>query len=158
MYYQLIKEMMIFIARLFSSEQFNYTPQSHKNLDYNTIPNQNFIILNELDNISAPLTAALKSFAENGGSIFVIPSEKAVVPEYNLLLNSFTVGYIGREKILQKKQITNIAFDHPLYSDVFEKRVVNFQYPKVNSFYTLAGTNAAALSFEDGETIYCTKR
>ncbi len=139
-----------FIAKLFNSDQFNFTPQSHRNLDYNAIPSQNFIILNELDNISAPLAAALRSFSENGGSIFVIPSENAVVSEYNSLLNSLELGAFG-EKISAEKQITNIAFDHPLYSDVFEKRVVNFQYPKVNSFYALAGSNAAALSFEDGK-------
>ena len=139
-----------FISRLFSNEKFSYTPQSYKNLDYNAIPNQNFIILNELDTISAPLIAALLSFAENGGSIFVIPSVNAVISEYNNLLSSLRLGTLG-ERISAEKQITTITFDHPLYRDVFEKRVVNFQYPKVNSFYELAGTNAAALSFEDGK-------
>ncbi|MFT5230484.1 MAG: hypothetical protein ACI836_001000 [Saprospiraceae bacterium] len=139
-----------FITRLFSNEKFNYTPQSYKNLDYNAIPNQNFIILNELDTISAPLIAALRSFAENGGSIFVIPSVNAVISEYNSLLSSLRLGVLG-ERISVEKQITTISFDHPLYQDVFEKRVVNFQYPKVNLFYELAGVNAAALSFEDGK-------
>ncbi|EDM44075.1 hypothetical protein SCB49_10807 [unidentified eubacterium SCB49] len=139
-----------YTARLFTSEDFNFTPQSHTNLDYNAIPNQNFIILNELDNIPAPLTAALRAFSENGGSIFIIPSANAVVSEYNNLLNSLQLGSFG-EKISAEKQITNIAFDHPLFTDVFEKRVVNFQYPKVNLFYELAGTNATALSFEDGK-------
>ncbi len=139
-----------FISRLFNSTQFNFTPQSHKNLDYNAIPKQNFIILNELDNIPAPLTAALRSFSENGGSIFIIPSANASINTYNTLLNSLKLGTMG-ERISAEKQITKIAFDHPLYKDVFEKRVVNFQYPKASSFYELAGTNAAALSFEDGK-------
>lgn len=139
-----------FSSRIFNSEEFKFTPQSHKNLDYNAIPNQNFIILNELDNIPAPLTAALRAFSENGGSIFIIPSANAVISEYNSLLNSLKLGTFG-EKISAEKQITNIAFDHPLYRDVFEKRVVNFQYPKVNSFYPLAGVHATALSFEDGK-------
>ena len=46
--------------------------------------------------------------------------------------------------------MTNINFSHPLLANVFEKQVQNFQYPKVNTHYTLGNASATAvLSFED---------
>src|SRR5690606_4014015 len=54
------------------------------------------------------------------------------------------------EKISEKK-ITKIIFSHPLFKDVFEKTVVNFQYPKVNSFYNFSTQATSVLGFEDSQ-------
>ena len=51
---------------------------------------------------------------------------------------------------LQEKQITDIQFSHPLYHNVFENQVTNFQYPKVNSSFSLMRDHTAVLSFQDG--------
>ena len=44
-----------------------------------------------------------------------------------------------------------IVFSHPLFKDVFEKEVENFQYPKVNSFYRVSTNASAAIGFEDNQ-------
>jgi len=139
-----------FIQRLFDQPEFEYSQQSFKSLNYNDIPSQNFIILNELDDIPVSLTTAINSFISDGGSLFIIPSMMANIENYNFLLNSFELGSFS-ENILQEKKITNIVFDHPLYRNVFEKRVVNFQYPVVNSFFNINSNASSVLNFEDGK-------
>lgn len=146
-----------FLQRLFDQPEFEYNQQSFKNINYNDIPSQNFIILNELTEIPTSLITALKSFSDNGGSLCIIPSEKANLQDYNALLNSFQLGSFSEFNSNEKK-ITQIIFDHPLYRDVFEKKVVNFQYPKVNSFFNTNSTATAALKFEDGKPFILQKK
>src|SRR5690606_23064259 len=52
--------------------------------------------------------------------------------------------------INQEKRITTINYSHPLFSDVFENRIHNFQYPKVNTFLSVKGNASGILQFEDG--------
>ncbi len=138
-----------FLQRIFENPEFEYTAQTDKSADYNTFTDQNFIILNEITSIPASLRTALKDFVTKGGSLFVIPSEKAEVAEYNALMASLGTGSYG-EIINQEKKITQIVFSHPLYKDVFEKQVVNFQYPKVNNYFNYVTNATAVLKFEDG--------
>ncbi|MBN2868724.1 MAG: hypothetical protein JXK08_08645, partial [Flavobacteriaceae bacterium] len=53
----------------------------------------------------------------------------------------------------QEKRITSINYSHPIYANgVFEKRVDNFQYPKVNQFFPQnALQSTAILQFEDNK-------
>ncbi|QNJ98635.1 BatA domain-containing protein [Constantimarinum furrinae] len=139
-----------FIQRLFDQPEFEYSQQSFSNLNYNDIPEQNFVILNELQDIPASLTTALASFSSNGGSILLIPSETAKLNDYNTFLTQMRMGSFS-EKAEQEKQITQIVFDHPLYDNVFEKQVVNFQYPKVNSYFQLNSNATPVLRFEDSK-------
>jgi hypothetical protein len=145
-----------FLQRLFDQAEFEYTQQSFKKLNYNDIPEQNFIILNELHEIPMSLITALKSFSDTGGSLFIIPSNETDSTNYNLFLNSFQLGGFS-ERNVQEKKITQIVFDHPLYRDVFEKKVVNFQYPKVNSFFNSSSNATPILKFEDGKAFILQK-
>jgi hypothetical protein len=139
-----------YIQRMFDQPEFEFTQQTFTSLSYTIIPDQNFVILNELKDIPASLATALTSFSDAGGCLLVVPSEAATISTYNSLLGEFGIGSMT-QAILQEKQITKIVFDHPLYKDVFEKQVANFQYPKVNSFYNFNTTATSALQFEDGK-------
>ncbi len=138
-----------FISRLFDQPEFNYVQQSLKSLNYNDIPSQNFIILNELNSIPEPLVSALKFFSSNGGSTLIIPSKYGSLDDYNSLLSSFQLGSLTENRV-QDKRITQIIFDHPLFEGVFEKRVVNFQYPKVNSYFAHNSNSIPVLKYDDG--------
>lgn len=142
------KTLTDFVQRIFDKEHFDLEQQPLNNLNYNVIPEQNLIVLNELAEIPSSLATALKSFSEAGGSIAVIPASNADSHSYNNLLSTLSLGTIS-EGIQAEKKITKINFSHPLYKDVFEKEVTNFQYPKVNSFYNIKTSATAALSFED---------
>ncbi len=139
-----------YLQRLFGQPEFEYTQQTFDQLNYNIIPEQNFIILNELKNIPASLITTLRSFSDNGGNVLVIPAKDATLSNYNSLFANFGIGSFS-ENIEQEKKITQIIFDHPLYKEVFEKQVVNFQYPKVNSYFTTSSNATPVLKFEDGK-------
>ncbi len=137
-----------FLQRLFEKERFLFKQQTFKTLDYNQIPDQNFIVLNQLQDIPNSLATALNSFSDAGGSVLIIPSRDAVLNSYNSFLAMMNIGVFS-EALQQEKKITKIVFSHPLFQGVFEKEVVNFQYPKVNSIYGIKTTAAPALIFED---------
>lgn len=139
-----------FLNRIFNLIEFELTQQNSESLNYSDFSKQNFIILNELDFIPESLTTAIKSFTGNGGSVLIIPSNKANIEHYNSLLTKLQFGTLSQLNI-QEKKITHIVFDNPLYSDVFEKKVANFQYPKVNSYYSITTNQPAVLKFEDAQ-------
>ncbi|MDP2687147.1 MAG: BatA domain-containing protein [Aequorivita sp.] len=139
-----------FLQRLFEKEEFQFSQQTFKMLNYNEIPDQNFIVLNELKEIPASLATALKAFSEDGGSVLVIPASEADLNSYNNFLLTMSLGTLSSETPVEKK-ITKIIFSHPLFKDVFEKEVANFQYPKVNSFYNISTNATPAIGFEDNQ-------
>jgi len=139
-----------FLQRIFEPTEFDYTQQSFRDLSYNIIPEQNFVILNELKEIPASLSAAINDFVSQGGSLLIIPSDQINLKSYNNLLGNLQMSAYGTS-VKKEKKIAQIVFDHPLYRDVFEKRVVNFQYPKVNQYYITSNNATAALRFEDGK-------
>ena len=139
-----------FLQRLFEKEEFLFTQQTFKMLNYNEIPDQNFIVLNELQEIPASLATALKAFSDDGGSLLVIPSAEVDLSSYNSFLLTMSLGTLSSETV-QEKKITKIVFSHPLFKDVFEKEVANFQYPKVNSFYNISTNATPAIGFEDNQ-------
>ena len=55
-----------------------------------------------------------------------------------------------KPKILDSLKITSINFDHPLFKNVFSKKVKNFQYPKVNSYFPILSSNSnSIIDFEN---------
>ena len=138
-----------FLNRIYTKDEFNLTTLNSKNINYNLIPKQNLIILNELVSIPQTLTNILIDYANKGGNIVVIPNKNLAISSYNQLFNSFKIG-----KLLSKKndslKITDINYNHPLLKNVFEKKVQNFQYPFVKeSFVTQLNNASNLISFEN---------
>ncbi|WP_204345253.1 BatA domain-containing protein [Psychroserpens algicola] len=139
-----------FLKKIYTSDEFEYMSTNFNALNYNVLEQQNLIVLNELKDIPNSLTTTLKSFTDNGGSILIIPSSDARLDNYNQLFTLYGFSSFSTSNIAEKK-ITTIHFSHPLLSNVFDKRVSNFQYPKVNSFYANSSNSVGSiLSFEDG--------
>ncbi|MXO05578.1 BatA and WFA domain-containing protein [Flavobacterium sp. HBTb2-11-1] len=137
-----------FLSRIYTPAEFNYNNYSISTLDYNSLEKQNTIILNELIDIPQALQTTLKAFVSKGGNLVVIPSEKSSLSSLNALLGNFGKIQFGNLQT-NSKLITKINFDHPLFSGVFENKITNFQYPKVNSGFAVSSSYPAVLSFED---------
>ncbi len=138
-----------FLNRIYYEKEFNFTSTPINQLDYNLINEQNLIILNELNIIPGSLNSVLKLFSEKGGYLIVIPSEAIDIETYNSFLSNYRTSLNPILKTV--KQVTTINYSHALYANgVFEKRVTNFQYPKVNSFYSVAEIKSSPiLEYED---------
>ncbi len=133
-----------YLNRIFTETEFNFESVPLVQLNYNDIGTQNLIILNELNNIPLPLVNSLDQFRNTGGLILIIPSSNISLNSYNQLFNFYS--NISESS----KNVTTINYAHPILNGVFEKQVSNFQYPKVNSFYTLPN-GRDVLQFEDGK-------
>lgn len=137
-----------FLKKIYSDNEFVYTNFDLKSLDYNILEKQDAIILNEIPEIPQALQTTLKAFVEKGGNLVVIPSSESSISNLNSMMGNF--GKIQFQSLANsEKLVTKIAFSHPLYSTVFEKKIDNFQYPNVNSSYSISSTYPTILSFED---------
>ncbi|SDS44835.1 N-terminal double-transmembrane domain-containing protein [Formosa sp. Hel1_31_208] len=139
-----------FLSKIYTNDEFEYQSSAFNTLNYNTLDQQNLIVLNELKDIPNSLTTALKSFTDNGGSLLIIPSEDIVLSAYNRIFNNYGLSSFSA-LVSSEKKITSINFSHPLLLNVFDKRVSNFQYPKSNTFYSNATNSVLSiLAYEDG--------
>ncbi len=137
-----------FLSRIYNTEEFNYTSTELNTLNYSTLENADAIILNELPIIPNALSVTLKNYYSKGGNIIFIPDVNSSVENYNSFLRNFSNNSLS-EKAIKEKQITQISFNHPIYTNVFEKKVSNFQYPKTNATFTINGSNLPILQYED---------
>ncbi|WP_298511555.1 BatA and WFA domain-containing protein [uncultured Kordia sp.] len=137
-----------FLKKLYTEDEFNLISTPLNQLNYNDIATQQLIVLNELKTIPNPLLTALRSFKQNGGSLVIIPTKESNLASYNQLTKANGFSFFQEVKDVQEKKITKINFSHPLFTNVFEKEVTNFQYPKVNHYFGIVST-AAILRFEN---------
>lgn len=136
-----------FLRRIYTPDEFQFSNQALNQLDYNSIEQQDVIICNELLAIPAALQSSLKAFANQGGTLIVIPSAQATAtPDYVALLNQFG-KFAVEEQPASAQLITQIAFAHPVYKSAFEKSISNFDYPKTNSNYRIKSAAIPLLSY-----------
>ncbi len=137
-----------YLKRLFNGEDYQYTSTTPDLLSYDKFSGKQVAVLNELKEIPTSLITTLQAFAQSGGKLILIPSSEAKTASYSSLLTTFGLPPYG-EKVTTSQAITRINYDHPLFRNIFEERSVNFQYPKVSTFFPLK-SGAALLSYADG--------
>ena len=137
-----------FLKRIYTNDEFNYTSFRLEALNFNLIPEQNLIVLNEIETISEALRTALYDFSLGGGSVLVIPAIPSELESYTRLFKTTELSAFSNLSTVEKK-ITTINYDHPLLKNTFYSKVDNFQYPKVNQSFNFNYNGNAVLSFED---------
>ncbi|MBV7268078.1 BatA domain-containing protein [Winogradskyella luteola] len=138
-----------FLKRIYTNDEFDYKSFNLNTLNFNLIPDQNLIVLNELETISNALIIALQTFILDDGHILIIPSNNISLNSYNQLLNKSNISNFNTVNT-SPKRITSINYNHPLLKNAFYSKVTNFQYPKVETSYRFTSNNNAVLSYEDG--------
>ena len=137
-----------YLGRIFTSDAFMFLQSTLRELDYSVLEQQHLIILNELETLPPSLSTPLQEFVGQGGSLIVIPAENTQRSSLNGFLNRFEGG-LG-ERIDSGTLITSIHFEHPVFQDVFEKQIQNFEYPQARMHYTLQGAFQQIIDFQDG--------
>lgn len=141
-------EKSVFLSKIYTKDEFIYTNYPLSALVYNALEQQDAIVLNELKDIPQALQTTLKNFVEKGGNLVVIPSNESDVADLNRFLSVFgNFQFLNLDKT--EKLITSISFSHPLYKDVFEKKIQNFQYPNVQNSFVAKTSNPAVLRYHD---------
>lgn len=139
-----------YLERIYKEPEFSLNVFPENNIDFNLLSKADLVILNELERIPLSLVSTLEQLLREQVLLIVIPSPTAYLPDYNSLFQN--LGLPGfAEKTEVEKLITNITFDHPLYSSVFNERVTNFEYPKVQSSYPVQGNPSGILEYQNRE-------
>ena len=138
-----------FLNRIYTDDEFDYKSFKLNALNFNLIPNQNLIILNELNTISNALKTALVAFKNDGGKLVIIPSNEIDINTYNQTFKDLNINYFSNQNT-NEKRITSINYNHPLLANAFYAKVTNFQYPKVETSYRFSSNSNHVLSYEDG--------
>ena len=139
-----------YLEKLFSSNEFEYAHTPLAQLNYSIIDSQNVIVLNELVRIPNALVSTLKAFMDEGGYVINIPAESIDFDSYNQFLAPYSIRL--NPKIEAEKRVTQIQYAHPIYANVFDRQVTNFQYPKVSTFYPVSAISSLELlQYEDSK-------
>jgi len=136
-----------YLTRILTPPEFKTEIFEVNQLDFNRLNTADLVILNELESLSGALESNLVNLQINAVGLVIIPSENIDQNSYNNLLRRLN-GPNFSELKTQETLITELAFDHPLLTGVFEERVENFDYPKVQTYYNVQnGSNV--ISFQD---------
>ncbi|EAR15734.1 BatA domain-containing protein [Robiginitalea biformata] len=137
-----------YLRRIFTEDEFDFRSSGIQEADFGNLESQHLVILNEVPDIPAPMIELLEAFIRDGGNLLIIPASDLELPDYNSLLRTTGMGIAGR--VDGTNRVTGISFGHPLFRDVFEGEVANFEYPSVQSYFTLSAQGSAVLEFQNG--------
>ena len=138
-----------FLRRIYTEDEFDFKSFKLNALNFNLIPDQNLVILNELESVSDALRIAVNDFIKDGGHILIIPLSEVNLDSYSQILRDIKLPNFTNSNS-NEKRITTINYNHPLLANAFYSKVSNFQYPKVQNSYRFASNKNAVLSYEDG--------
>lgn len=139
-----------YLRRIYSEPEFLLNIFPENNIDFNLLSQANLIILNEPEKIPFSLTTTLQQLLKEKVFLVIIPASSADLEDYNNLFKILALPEYGQRND-REKLITDIAFAHPLYQNVFNERVTNFEYPKVQSSFPVTGSASLILKYQNGE-------
>lgn len=138
-----------FLERIYQPADFELRFSRLTELEQGILRDQDLIILNELEKMPDALTQRMKNFVQEQGNLVIIPSPDADIFSYNNFFSALNMGYISGASSEQKR-VTSIHYEHPFFKGVFEKIIMNFQYPVLErSFDTQLDNSSAILSYEN---------
>lgn len=128
-----------FIRKLYQRDDFfRHSASSKTNLDYSTLANFDFVILNEVQDISSGLNTVLLDFLSAGGTVAIIPSATS----NSALRSKDNVPFYNFSKELgTNTDVIRIDNQSNLMRDVFETIPRNIDLPKVNKSYKISSSN-----------------
>ncbi len=146
----------VFIGAVLRNDSaFSLQNVSVSRINYSSFPQYQFIILNELTNISSGLEAEIKNFVEDGGNILVLPGDLPDFENYKSFLNSMQCNYYSVEDT-NNTIISYINLEHPLYEDVFDEIPENIDLPVVFKRFVMTrqtrSRQEVLLQLQDGST------
>ncbi len=135
-----------FIKSVFGNKKlFAFYANNHQNIDANVLSNADFIILNQIENPSKELLAQVKKYAQNGGTVLVIPSTVFSAQSYHILY-----GKLVKTTSQKQQKLGTPVVNTPFFKGVLEKMTGNFEMPTATPVWDWGQDRSAILAFEDG--------
>ncbi len=131
-----LKESNAFEALFKGDSLFNLVSFNEQAIDYSKFKSSDVIVLNQLNEISSGLLSELSKFVSRGGSLLIVPAQKAELNSYNSFLSSFQLPALkGLDTNAVKTD--KIETGNKFYTGVFEKIEDRLNLPVVNKHYKL---------------------
>ncbi len=132
-----------YLKALFGNDPFfAFNNAALSQVDYSLLPQQNFVILNDLPAISSGLASELEKYLNNGGELLIFPDSSADINSYNQLLQGINAdALLGINN--NNDKVEKLDRNHPLFKDVFEKAKnseANIDYPVALKHFELNQT------------------
>lgn len=120
---------------------FQFQSLSPGQLDYQSLGENDLIILDGVENASSGLVSELKKFVDEGGSLMLFPNEKHSEANKSVW-QGLDLGVIGNP-IEKKGEMDRINTDHPLFKEVIEKIDSRTAFPQYTKYFpiTVAGSD-----------------
>lgn len=124
------------INTLYGSEpNFDLIRSSNQGLDYSVLGSTDLVVINEVRDFSSGMIQELMKFAEEGGTVLFIPSERADINSTNeLLLALGAESFVGIDSSALKVEGVNLQSD--LFKHVFTQWEERIDLPSVSRHYS----------------------
>ncbi len=144
-----------YLNALFSGlSYFSLTNQDLRQIQFQTFPDYDLILLNDIRSISSGLSNELQQYINNGGKVIVFPSINAELNTYNSFLGQ-TGGTTLKSLLKADKQVSKINTDEFIFNDVFENLRSNIKLPNTKQNFELTTFQRTAqdviLSYRDNK-------
>ena len=126
-----------YLRRLFAGDSltdYHFMPATH--IDYTSLADNNFILLDQLHDIPSGLAQTLSQFVADGGTLAIVPDEHASTESYNALLGALRAPLLGGWR-QGKMAVQGINTTSDLYHGVFDGKAENMEMPTVQGSYAL---------------------
>jgi len=139
-----------YLDRLYAGEGFVLKKQALGQLNHSELDGQQAVLIEGLEALPENLQRALHGFSQQGGTLIVIPPARPDLASYNRFLTALGAGHY-EGNIALETPLTGIAHGHPLYRDVFQGAVDNFDYPRVREHLGIRSGLPVILALEGGD-------
>ena len=134
-----------FISKALSTESsIEVEELNQKSVNRNTFNDKSLIILNGINDISSGLIADINSFSSMGGSVFIVPGQKANNPNINKLMKMMDLPSFGLIRDINLNA-NNIVFKDPFFKSIFEKSDESLNLPNYQKVYNCDYKNSSAI-------------
>ena len=130
------------IATVFAGDSAHaFSSQPYRQIDLARLAKQDLVVVNALPEIPSGLAAALKEFAEGGGSVALFPGTQVDAASYRAALGLFGASLGARDTTAIK--VERIDLQAPFFRDVFSSMPTNVVLPEVRTRYAISPAPAA---------------
>lgn len=125
-------------------KHYKVTATTINGVNRDLIAQQDFVILNGISDLTPGVLDDLKQFTTKGGSILLIPSQKAQLTSLNTLLQHVGLPQlVNHQRSTQK--ITSLYQQDPFFSGVFAGNAQQINLPGVNNYFAVNSSKSIAL-------------
>ncbi len=130
---------------------YRLTRSDHRQFDPSIINDFDMVVINGINSPGTGLASTLRTFADNGGSVFLYPGSQSSLSAWNTLCRELSItGFTQTDTAMI--QVIRLNATHPLFDGVLEKENEITTLPKVR--YRLT----SARSVSSGEDVILSLR